>query len=286
MFNKREKLATGLREFLGLFNLAETFPWTSGYEPAPDKESVRAMAKRQGQSMLETAYDFMASGGILWRPQAGTYNGDMDAAYQFFQNEYIIPGFADGGAHATMIQDAVAATHSLTHWARDRTRGPKLPVELLVKKQTADVAQLFGLSDRGVIAVGKKADINVIDFKKLMVRPPRMVRDLPLGQQRWTQDVDGYVLTLLSGRATFRAGAPTGVLPGQLVRNPRRRPEAWKGAARKFSAPFDGELPKIADDEQDRVLDGLGSKGGSAAARLLRSTVEAEDTNISPRARL
>ena len=120
-----------------------------------------------------------------------------------------------------MICDASYPTFLLTHWARDRHRGEKLPLEYVVRKQSHDTAQLFGLSDRGVIEVGKKADLNVIDMDALTLHPARMAYDLPAGGQRLVQGASGYSATIVSGVVTRRNSADTGACPGRLVRGAR-----------------------------------------------------------------
>jgi N-acyl-D-aspartate/D-glutamate deacylase len=120
-----------------------------------------------------------------------------------------------------MICDASYPTFLLTHWARDRHRGEKLPLEFLVRKQTHDTAQLFGLTDRGTIEVGKKADINVIDMEALRLHSPRMAYDLPAGGRRIVQGASGYAATIVSGAVTRRDGVDTGARPGRLVRGAR-----------------------------------------------------------------
>lgn len=119
----------------------------------------------------------------------------------------------------------------------------------------------------------------MFDLDQLAVSEPRLVNDLPLGHQRWTQEVEGYKLTLVSGVATFREGLPTGNLPGTLVRNPRADASAYAGVAYRVSAPFDGEVPEFEDN--GGVLEGLGEKGGSAAGRLLRETVESKSASVA-----
>jgi N-acyl-D-aspartate/D-glutamate deacylase len=132
-----------------------------------------------------------------------------------------VSGLSDGGAHCGMICDASYPTFLLTHWARDRHRGDKLPLEFVVRKQSHDTAKLFGLSDRGVIEVGKKADVNVIDMNALTLHPARMAYDLPAGGQRLVQGASGYTATIVNGVVTRRNGADTGARPGRLVRGAR-----------------------------------------------------------------
>jgi N-acyl-D-aspartate/D-glutamate deacylase len=132
-------------------------------------------------------------------------------------------GLGDGGAHVGIISDASYTTYLLTHWGRDRTHG-RFEIPYLVKRQTSDTARAVGLLDRGVIAPGMKADINVIDFGKLRVNAPRMAFDLPAGGKRLLQDANGYVATIVSGAVTYRDGKETGALPGKLVRGHKPAP--------------------------------------------------------------
>jgi N-acyl-D-aspartate/D-glutamate deacylase len=145
--------------------------------------------------------------------------GDLSPSYEMLLNENTVASGSDGGAHVGMISDAAIPTFMLTHWARDRSRGPKLPLEHLVKKQTGDTAALYGLNDRGRIAVGLRADINVIDLDKLKLEEPRLVHDLPAGACRVLQGAEGYVATFVDGVATQRDGRDTGERPGRLVRS-------------------------------------------------------------------
>ena len=130
-------------------------------------------------------------------------------------------GLGDGGAHVGAICDASIETTMLTHWARDRTRGARLPVELVVQKMTSDTASLYGLGDRGLLAPGYRADVNVIDFDGLTLHRPEMVYDLPGGARRLLQRATGYSSTLVAGVEVMRDGAETGARPGALVRGAR-----------------------------------------------------------------
>ena len=129
-----------------------------------------------------------------------------------------VAGLADAGAHVGVIADHSSATTLLTHWGRDRTRGEKLPLEFLVRKQTMDTANAYGLNDRGVIAPGKRADLNLIDFNALRVRTPEVRYDLPAGGKRLVQLPEGYRHTFCAGVETFCNGEATGALPGRLLR--------------------------------------------------------------------
>jgi N-acyl-D-aspartate/D-glutamate deacylase len=130
-------------------------------------------------------------------------------------------GLADGGAHCGTICDASQPTFMLTHWTRDRTRGEKLPLEWIVKKQSHDTARLYGLGDRGTLEVGMLADINVIDYEQLQLTSPQVVADLPAGGRRILQGAVGYVETIKSGVTTFAHGTDTGARPGTLIRGAR-----------------------------------------------------------------
>merc|ERR1712232_410160 len=130
----------------------------------------------------------------------------MEPLREMILHPQVVPGFGDGGAHMNMLCDATTPTWMLTHWCRDRTRGDKLPIELVVRKQTAETAAMIGLTDRGELRPGMKADINIIDFEKLGVLAPEYVKDLPLGAGRWLQGAAGYKMTLCCGVVTFQDG--------------------------------------------------------------------------------
>jgi len=132
---------------------------------------------------------------------------------------HTVNGLSDGGAHCGVICDASLNTTMLCHWVRDRTRGPRLPLEKTVKAQTSETADFFGFHDRGRLRPGLKADVNVIDFDNLRLHAPRMVFDLPAGGRRLVQKVDGYDMTICSGTPIFEQGAETGARPGTLVRS-------------------------------------------------------------------
>jgi N-acyl-D-aspartate/D-glutamate deacylase len=141
-----------------------------------------------------------------------------DPIYEMIHHPNAVLGLGDGGAHCGIICDASIPTFMLTHWVRDRTRGPRIPVELVVKRMTQDTAELYGLRDRGRLAPGYKADLNLIDLENLTLHSPEMVHDLPAGGRRLLQTASGYVATLLSGEVTLEHGEPTEARPGRLVR--------------------------------------------------------------------
>jgi len=193
------------------------------YEPSEDK-SVKAVAEREGKDPFELLYDWMLEldGRQLLMLAILSYSdGDLEAMREMLEHPNSAFGLGDGGAHCGAICDASMTTFLLSHWARDRSRGPKLPVEWVVKKMTSDTASLYGLGDRGVLAPGKKADLNVIDFQNLNLDLPVLVHDLPAGAPRLIQRAKGYTATIVSGEVTLRDGEATGALPGRIVRGAR-----------------------------------------------------------------
>jgi N-acyl-D-aspartate/D-glutamate deacylase len=190
------------------------------YEPSADA-SVAAMAARQGRDPAEVAYDLLLERGgkaILYRPLSNYSYGNLDTVHDMLTHNATIVGLGDGGAHVGVLCDSSAISYMLTHWTRDRTRGAKLPLPWAVKRLTHDSAAAIGLGDRGVVAPGYKADINVIDYDRLQLRQPEVVYDLPSGGRRLVQRTDGYVATIVSGVPVYRDGESTGALPGRLVR--------------------------------------------------------------------
>ena len=153
----------------------------------------------------------VVGGGVVAEPGAGGSGAEEVEGHAGV-------GLSDGGAHCGIICDASMPTYLLTHWARDRTRGDKLPLEWLVRRQTADNADFFGFADRGRLKPGMRADINVVDHVALRIQPPELVHDLPAGGRRLIQKVNGYSMTLVAGEPVFEKGEHTGALPGKLVR--------------------------------------------------------------------
>jgi N-acyl-D-aspartate/D-glutamate deacylase len=156
--------------------------------------------------------------GLLTHTFENYSEGNLDAIREMLTDEATILGLGDGGAHVCTICDASGPTFLLMHWARDRKRGPGLPLEFLVRKQTRESAFAYGLTDRGVLAPGYKADINVIDFERLGLGPVDVVYDLPAGGKRLMQRARGYRHTFVSGQETIRNDERTGALPGTLLR--------------------------------------------------------------------
>ncbi len=189
------------------------------YEPRAS-ESIAAIAEREGRTPDEVAYDYMAAdpANLIFFPVTGYNEDNLEVTRSMLEDEATMLGLSDGGAHCSSILDAGMPTFMLTHWVRDRSRGPRLALEFVVKRQTSEPARFFGLHDRGVLDVGKKADLNIIDFAGLRTEKPEVVYDLPAGGRRLVQKVAGYKATFVSGVPVFEEGAHTGALPGRLVR--------------------------------------------------------------------
>jgi N-acyl-D-amino-acid deacylase len=189
------------------------------YEPAPEK-SVAAIAERTGRPPDEVAYDYITGddGQYLYFPVVNYVTGDHAPIHTMLNDPACLLGLSDGGAHCTSIVDAGVPTFMLMHWGRDRSRGPRLPLELLVKRQTSETSDFFGLTDRGRLVPGLRADVNVIDIENLTVQKPEIVHDMPADGRRFVQRVEGYEATLVAGEPIFERGEHTGALPGRLVR--------------------------------------------------------------------
>ena len=190
------------------------------YEPPPEM-SVAAHAARAGVSAPEMAYDMLLERdgkNILYRPIINYADGDLGAVQEMMQDRNTIMGLGDGGAHVSIICDASAPTTMITHWTRDRTRGEKLPLEWVIKRLSRDNALALGLTDRGLVAPGSKADLNVIDYDRLRALAPEVLYDRPAGGRRLVQRTEGYDATIVSGVVVHRNGEATGALPGRLIR--------------------------------------------------------------------
>ena len=196
------------------------------YEPAPET-SLGAEARRLGRDPFDVVYDALLERGgreLLYFPLANYSGFTMEAAREMLLHDRTIPGLSDGGAHVSFISDASFPTFMLTHWCRDRTRGERLPLEFVVKRQTQDTARHVGWNDRGVLAPGYLADLNVIDLDGLVLHAPTMIHDLPAGGKRLMQRADGYVATIKRGQISFENGQPTEALPGALQRGAQPAP--------------------------------------------------------------
>jgi N-acyl-D-aspartate/D-glutamate deacylase len=190
------------------------------YEPHPSG-SIAARAAKAGRDPFDVALELMMGEegkGLVLHTFENYAAGDLEVVREMLSDEGTVIGVADGGAHVGLICDAGAPTFLLSHWGRDRTRGPRLPLEFLVRKHTRDTALAYGFRDRGVLAPGYRADLNVIDFEALRLRKPEVVYDLPAGGRRLVQQAEGYRHTFVAGTETLRDDEHTGALPGRLVR--------------------------------------------------------------------
>jgi N-acyl-D-amino-acid deacylase len=186
-----------------------------------------AIAAREGREPQEVAYDLMSADegrGFIYLPILNYADGHLDHVRELLEHPATVVSLSDGGAHCGVICDAASPTFMLTHWARDRKRGATIPLELAVKRQTADTAAMYGLFDRGRLLPGLLADLNVIDYERLRLNKPYIAFDLPAGGKRLLQTAEGYVATVKSGAVTFRDGKPTGAVPGKLIRGPQAEP--------------------------------------------------------------
>lgn len=211
-----------------LRNYAKMFPLDDppNYEPTSDM-ALGAEAARRGMSPQELAYEWMLKDdgkALILFPFLNYVDDSLDPALQMMRHANTVLGLGDGGAHCGMICDGSFPTSMLTHWTRDRTRGEKLPIGWVVKAQTRETAEAVGLLDRGVIAPGYKADLNIIDYGRLTLHRPEVAYDLPAGGKRLVQRADGYSATIVSGIPIYRDGQATGALPGKLVRGGQASP--------------------------------------------------------------
>jgi N-acyl-D-aspartate/D-glutamate deacylase len=206
-----------LIDFDNMFALGDT----PDYEPTQDT-ALGEKAKHTNAPPEAMALDHMLGNdgrGLIYVPYMNYAHRNLEAAREMMQHPLTLSGLSDGGAHVGMICDGSFPTFMLTHWTRDRTRGEQLSVPEIVRMQTADTAAWVGLSDRGRIAPGLRADLNVIDYDNLTLHAPEVVYDLPAGGRRLIQRASGYTATLVAGEVTYRDGEATGALPGRLVRN-------------------------------------------------------------------
>jgi N-acyl-D-amino-acid deacylase len=195
------------------------------YEPAQE-HSIASIAQREGRSPLEVAYDMLMAQdgkGIVYFPSFNYAYNDLSQLHTQLQHPRTMMSLADGGAHCGYICDVSMPTYMLTHWARDRSRGPTLPLELMVQRQTRDTAAIYGLHDRGLLQSGYLADVNIIDFERLRIPPPYVAFDLPAGGRRLVQTAEGYRATFKAGEVIMENGERTGALPGRLLRGPQKR---------------------------------------------------------------
>jgi N-acyl-D-aspartate/D-glutamate deacylase len=217
-----------------IVNLVERFPFSyvmgerPNYEPNLD-DRIDRQAERLGLSVYEYAYDLLLEDeghAILMNPSANFFDGNLDPAREMLAHPNTIIGLGDGGAHYGMICDASYPTSLLEKWVRDEKGERKVELAQAIRTLSSATAEAMGLNDRGRVAVGYKADLNVIDLDRLRLHVPRVVRDLPANGRRLSQKADGYAATIKAGEVTYRDGVATGALPGRLVRGAQPAPAA------------------------------------------------------------
>jgi N-acyl-D-aspartate/D-glutamate deacylase len=209
-------------------NLHKLFPLGDppDYEP-PVERCIKALAAAEGRSTDEVLYDLMLQRDgreLLYLPLLDYAQNNLDAVREMLVHPATVLGLGDGGAHCGLLCDASLPTFMLTHWARDRSRGERLPVETVVHLQSRRTAELYGFRDRGLLAPGYLADVNVVDHEALRLEPPEMVYDLPASGKRLIQRGHGYVATVKSGTVVREHDEATGERPGRLLRGPRPQP--------------------------------------------------------------
>lgn len=216
-----------------LLYLAQAWNWifplteNPNYEPDPST-SIAARAAARGVTPMEEAYDRLLDDdghAMLLVAMANFENNSLDTVGELMRRDDVVLGLGDGGAHYGMICDASYPTFLLAHWARDRTKS-RLGVAEAVRELTSVPARVAGLADRGRIAVGYKADLNVIDHDALRLHKPVITNDLPAGGRRLDQSADGYVATVVSGEIIAENGVPTAARPGRLIRGRQPAPAA------------------------------------------------------------
>jgi N-acyl-D-aspartate/D-glutamate deacylase len=192
------------------------------YEPGPD-DTVAAQARARGVHPREVIMDTLAD-GVPLLVLFGIYKGDLEGQRRAIEHPCSVFGLSDGGAHCGVLVDASVPTYMLSYFTRDRVRGPKLALPFVVHKLTQDSARVYGLHDRGVIAPGYRADLNLIDYDRLSLEAPQMVYDLPAGGKRLVQRAHGYRATIKAGDVTYENGEHTGAMPGRLIRGGQTAP--------------------------------------------------------------
>jgi transposase len=179
---------------------------------------IKLAAIRVWLRAYESTPYIIEEGQYLFFPVVNYVTGDHEPIHEMLNDPACLLGLSDGGAHCTSIVDSGLPSFMLAHWGRDRRRGPRLPLEHLVKRQTSETADFFGMSDRGRLAPGLRADVNIIDFDRLRLHKPELVHDMPAGGRRFVQRVEGYEATLAAGIPIFERGEHTGAMPGRLLR--------------------------------------------------------------------
>lgn len=231
-FEQRGGVIAGLRAAIDMRSIARKltdlnniFPLGDpiNYEPSPEM-SVAQLAEKEDRSAADYVYDLLLGHdgrALLYIPVTNYVDHTLDVAKAMLTDKNTVLGLSDAGAHSSFVCDVSFTTFMLTNWARDRK--PGLPLGFVVQSLTSRTAQTVGLMDRGVLATGYRADINIIDLAKLRLHTPKVIYDLPGGGKRLTQETEGYVLSIVKGVPTYRDGKHTGALPGRLVRAGRQQ---------------------------------------------------------------
>jgi N-acyl-D-aspartate/D-glutamate deacylase len=197
------------------------YPLAEPIEYLPERDtSVFAQAEKEGRDAEEWLYDyFLQNDGhsLVYIPAANF----SECIPELLQHPFTVPALGDGGAHVGTICDASANVYVLTKWVKERAA---FSLEQAIHLLTRKPAELYSLYDRGILAVGMKADINIIDFDRLALRTPHICHDLPAGGRRLLQNADGISATIVSGEVIYEEGIATGALPGKLVRGQQRSP--------------------------------------------------------------
>lgn len=221
LLSEESVIKSGLMQDLpGL--MGKVFPLgdNPNYEPGPE-DSVAGIAQARGLPVLEVMYDLLVANEgkeLFYQPLGGYQDYTLDWQKMLLEHPNVLFGLSDGGAHCGVIADAGMPTFIMTHWGRDRTKGEKMKLEFIVKSLTSETARAFGMFDRGELAEGKIADVNIIDFDAMRLHRPEAVFDLPTGGRRLVQRAEGYDMTIKAGEVIFQQGEHTGALPGKLVR--------------------------------------------------------------------
>lgn len=207
--------------------MKKVFPLGENPNYEPDEgDSIAAIAEQKGVLPLEAMYDLLLTEEgkeLFYQPLGGYSEYNLDAQRTLMQHPNVIMGLSDGGAHCGVIADAGMPSFIMIHWGRDRKKGETLPLEFIVRSLSRKTAEAYDLLDRGLIAEGLIADINIINFEKMRLHRPEAIFDLPAGGRRLVQRVEGYETTIKSGKVTFEDGEHTGALPGKLVRGSSAR---------------------------------------------------------------
>jgi len=200
-----------------IFNWSYAFTHPGDFEPGPDHK-LSVIAEREGRTVNEVAYDLMLRDGFVQAPVLNYGEGDLEVARSLFTSPHCVLGASDAGAHCLTVCDGALPTFMLSHWSRDRQRGDRLPVEQVVHMLTAKPAESYGMTDRGRIAQGLAADLNLIDLDAIQLEAPEVAYDLPSGAPRLVQRASGYAATMVGGTVTRSNDEDTGERPGRLLR--------------------------------------------------------------------